>query len=852
MASFIVESSDSNNNETFVPDSNISKIINLAIHDTFNEKMNILENINKYTENTYGIVSSPLLDQLRGTLNNEIIQLITTYCKIIDYTDMVHDFRSCNTHIERILQINNLQLCSALNNINIANSHNIQKDSIIQIIDILQSKGIVIPNLEESFFIPKESIKKYIDEKRINSKRFYLESGRNPDVTSDMIQPKTAYAIYDGCAHSGVAYEDINSYNNPIRSREMQHLISYVDNGLMNNFIEGYKITLYGGFVESFFNPLDMTLIVKASDKYIKIQLTNNVGITVNSIIHHFQIEQIFPNAERGVGNDTQTFQMIETNITNNADPLYIFLITCLKTVCDKIVSTELPINNNFIGHITTVDSYLWAGIYYKYLIGEYRILPTVYEQVKNGWNVRPGIYDMSKEISDRIIRALHLYNIFGLQIPAGFINSFTINPGIIISYSNLINNYYNIYTNCYSLIKHTKTFDNVFIFLSAYKIYNEYKNIYTKILQLKQLLEDFSLQPNEITLLKIPLLEDVLKISSAEQAMNNQQTLLYSDDIKFVVNITPDEQQFLDNFFRLYKDPTNNPTTFISNDKSVLKNDDECQDNVDDSICTHFLKAQKISLTKSSSEKIKDFNMFQALQDGLIDITVINNNSNIIFALNLHKIEPKNKSEMKELFTSSVLELNENNDDVYVLNKTQYTVVGPLELEILWIISIAIILRPNNGTARKKESELTNRIQQFRNYSKILFNYLKPDIFTDETYLINFENFFVNSVLNYFENKVNNTTIETYINIWSMSGLLPITQHNYLYSFNITPNQLNIGLTENTSIPKPNIKLGGKHNVIKQSKESKKHLKNSKKSWKSKISKQKRTRKNRKNPISK
>jgi hypothetical protein len=152
-----------------------------------------------------------------------------------------------------------------------------------------------------------------------------------------------------------------------------------------------------------------MNLIVNiiGTEDFINIRLINNVGITVNSILSSFpNLKRLFQNAERGSGNDEENFEIVGTNL-NQGDPKYVFLATCLKTVCDKIVSTELT-PTPYIGDIATVDGYVWAGVTYKYIIGDYPILPTIYESVKNGWNIKPGIYDINNEISDRIIRLMH------------------------------------------------------------------------------------------------------------------------------------------------------------------------------------------------------------------------------------------------------------------------------------------------------------------------------------------------------------------------------------------------------------------------------------------------------------
>jgi hypothetical protein len=365
----------------------------------------------------------------------------------------------------------------------------------------------------------------------MNVNNFYLESGRIPDI--NLIQPKTIYSIYDACQHSGISYNQVaennlNEYNN------------LVNNQIVSSYIEPYTIGLYGNLVNAIFYPSQMFLQIKFQDYYLNIKLLNNGGISVNSILNYFQLNHEFPNAERGRGNDQQTF-VAETNVKDRN--YLIFLSTCMKTVCDKIVSTELT-PKPYIGNISTTDGYIWAGVTYKYLLGEYPILPTIYESVKNGWNVKPGIYDVSQQISDRIVRLLHLYSIFNMNEELKYLieykfKGFQINKLIIESYYNLIFNYYKIILTSQKILNETTTIDNVFNFLSAIKIINEFNIINKTITELKNNLDNYVRNPDNIELLlKIPLFEDVLKLKTAEEAMNNQQTIVYETDIIYEINL--------------------------------------------------------------------------------------------------------------------------------------------------------------------------------------------------------------------------------------------------------------------------------------------------------------------------
>jgi hypothetical protein len=774
------------NSETLIPKSNLSYVINLAVNGTSNEKININSIIKVIPVNTYGLSSPTLKDQLLQPKikdNNELIGELMRCCKIIDYVDCVHDFKSCNLSIERILGINGINLCSASLNINIDKSHALQEELIKYMVSLLQKNGVIIPILENSFFLPKEQIGQYILSKKVPSK-FYLESGRTPDVPEQLIQPKTICAIYDGCAHSGISYAQAM---NPTFIAQYK---TYYQ-GQVNVNIEDYEILFYGNLVRAIFKPSTMDLIVQinGTEDFINIRLINNVGITVNSILSSFpNLNNLFQNAERGSGNDEENFIIVATNL-KPTDPKYVFLATCLKTVCDKIVSTELT-PNSYIGDIATVDGYVWAGVTYKYIIGDYPILPTIYESVKNGWNIKPGIYDINTEISDRIIRLVHLYVIFNGGVLPPFFNGFVINPGIINSYVNLFKNYYEVGILSKRILENIKVVDNIFDFLSCIKILFNYGKINEKIQDLKHKLILFNGNPNVNTLLQIPLLEDVLKNNGIEDAMNNQQTVIYSSDVVYNIVLNPEQQIFIDEFMNTYKNNIGNPTSFIPiNINEIIDQNGNCNKPAVsnylktynpqeiDVVCDDFNNALIISQRSSQTQSTTPigFNFFTALRDELINVSIKEELSQITFILNQSLVKGYSKklgltvSEVKEWFTNSVYELNDDDDIVYVVNKTNFTITGPLEMEILWILSIAIFTRPLLGSSRMQQAELQKRLQIISNYGKILFSYLKPDYFNDDSYLSNFVTLYIESIKLIGNQGTRNTT---YLELWKHNGL--------------------------------------------------------------------------------
>ena len=743
--------------DNLVVNTNLSKIINLSIDDAFNERVSIGEAIKTMPLNTYGLSDASLFDQLNtpSMLSNiELHEFLNMCCKIIDYADGVHDFRSCNHYIESILGITGfpfpVNLCSQGSQfINVDNSHIIQEFFINSMISKLKENGISIPILEDSFFVPTEGIVKYLSSKD-SPAMFYIESGRSSSIPEQAIQNKTICAIYDGCAHSGVSYSDVTNASK---------LESYtaLNSGHVNLDISNYKLPFYGGMVVATFQPFSMKLKVEivTTGHFIEIQLLNNTGITVNSIMTVFPIlKQHFPKAERGEGNDDITFQIIDTNVQENS-PEYIFLATCLKTVCDKIVSTEIT-PRPYIKDVVTIDGYVWAGITYKYLTGQYSILPTIYESVKNGWNVKPGIYNMTKEISDRLIRLIHLFVLFYGQesLPAPY-NQYPINQGILLSYKNLIETYYVIGELCALIVKNLTVIDNIFDFLSCYKILANYTKINSKIHELRESVHNFfsaGTSDGNIMLnllLQVPLLEDVLKNSSVDGAMKNQQTLIYTSDIVYSFTLTPEQDEYIKYFLSTYKEASQEFTKIIGNNglcnTQILRRfypsygDNQIQD-----VCSAFVKARDINIEYSqiSQPLSYHFDFFTGLVTGLVGVSIDDQLLQITFYLNeklLKEHAKQNKVlviDVKRSFTDSVYKLNDDDDAVYVVDTKNFTITGPLEMEILWILSVAIIRRPiqNTREGRLKEAEISQRNSAITYYGKILYNYLKPDIFSDDT----------------------------------------------------------------------------------------------------------------------
>ena len=840
---------EDNDSDTLVSNTNLSHVINLSVDDTFNEKMNINEIIKKIGVNTYGL-NSPTLKQQLSELQKQnnpvflnIMNMLMGYCRIIDYIDCVHDFKSCNIQMEDLIGIRSelsdlgsqlkANLCSSGSNINVTNSHTLQKSLIKYIVSILQQNGVILPIIEDSFFLPKEEIDKYISSKTSNTK-FYLESGRIPDVPDNLIQPKTICAIYDGCAHSGVSY---------VQATNLDYVTKYNQKytGQVNTNIENYILPFYGNMVHATFKPSTMMLKVEyqPTGEYIEIQLINNVGITVNSVMTSFPLlNNFFTNAERGGGNDEENFKIVGSNIKSNASQL--FLATCLKTVCDKIVSTELT-PETYVGDILTVDGYVWAGVTYKYLIGDYPILPTIYESVKNGWNVRPGIYDINNEISARIIRLVHLYAIFygpdSVQNLRPPFNAISIKDGIINSYFNLIKNYYTVAVLCNIIFKNLKVIDNIFDFLSSIKILNNYNEIKNKIDDLKQKLDHFFENPensNVQNLLQIPLLEDVLKNNGIEVAMNNQQTVIFNDDTLYTFSLTPEESQYMDYFMDKYNTALQYiPITRVIQsgncNKKLVSMHYQTNDNSEiEHICNDFSNALNISQQASQITTPFKLNFFQAICDGLIEVTINEELLLITFKLNqnmLNSFAKTNKItliDVKNSFTNSVYDLNDEEDSVYVIDNKNLTITGPLEMEIIWILSVATLKRKFTGTLRTYDLYLKNRNKTINYHGEILFKFMEG-IIPDER-LSDFVETYTAGILLIDEPTKKYTS---YVDLWANAGF-SFNFSDILSSYLPQPNpeylsQLsNSNIVNNVSLP-GDIKLGGsKKNLKMQQKRAK------------------------------
>jgi len=773
--------------ESLIPNSLISQVINLAVNEISNEKININKAMKTYPLNTYGIVSPTLKEQLVNLQKtdqpryNLLINELLHNCKIIDYVDCVHDFKSCNTIIERILNITGLDLCSSGGNINVDKSHNLQDYCVKNMFEKLQLNNITIPTLNESFFIPTDKISEYIASKNSQTK-FYLESGRTPNVDASLIQPKTIGAIYDGCAHTGISYDDVKNPANLSRYTAMY-------NTVVNTNIENYTITMYGGVVKVIFNPSALALKIMMTNNermFIIITLINNVGITVNSILSSFpEFVAAFKHAERGNGNNETNYTIQSPLLTT--DPIYFFLATCLKTVCDKVVSTEIT-PQPYIMDITTVDGYVWAGVTYKYLTCEYDILPTVYESVKNGWKVRPGIYNINQEISDSIIRVLHLLHLNKIDItsiPA--FKTFEINLGIIESYKNMLKNYNTNATNCQIIIERTNI-NNVFDFISALKILKEYVKINNKIASFQRNLIEFTNNITPVNLLNINLLEDVLKNSSIDDAMNNQQTIIYNEDITYIIDLTEQQKKFMTEFLDTYKNTTK-PATFMP--YQIIKQDSSCDKDLvkrtllmDDTqakdVCDDFKDARDIAISSSTDVTTGPANItfemdfIKAIQDELIIVDIDEILSEITFSINTAIIKSYSKTRQTteaaiiEWFTNNVYSnLYDEQESVYIVDTKNIKITGPLEMEIIWILSMATMTRPLVGRSRIQEKEIANRYKILELHSRLLYGYLKPDYFLDDTHLGNFTKLYMKTVNN---NIINNNI--PYLQMWQEFGL--------------------------------------------------------------------------------
>jgi hypothetical protein len=283
----------------------------------------------------------------------------------------------------------------------------------------------------------------------------------------------------------------------------------------------------------------------------------------------------------------------------------------------------------------------------------------------------------------------------------------------------------------------------------------------------LKQKLALFNETQNVTILLQIPLLEDILKNNGIEDAMNNQQTVIYSNDVVYNLVLNPKQEIFIEEFMNTYKNNIGNPSSFIPIAiNEIINQSGECNTQVVSSylkttdpqeiysVCNDFNNALKITKESSQSQSTTqtDFNFFIALRDDLVKVSIKEELSQITFFLNTSIIKGYSKkrgltvSQVQEWFTNSVYDLNDDDDMVYVVNKKNFTITGPLEVEILWILSIAIFTRPNEGSSRMQNAELQKRLQTISSYGKILFDYLKPDYFNDDTYLNNFITLIINS----------------------------------------------------------------------------------------------------------
>jgi len=562
------------------------------IRDIFVSLEGLLKNAETKTKidnflQEYKITAISLFDQIK-TLNPDVLEKIKKYCLLIDYIDHVHDFKRCSIFMDQLnillvlseLNLTGFQVCGAGDNININRSHELQELCINNIVNILRNAGITVPDIQKEVFLQTDIVTTAQNPYK-NGLLFYSESGRNCDPQ----QEKTVYALADGAGHAGITLDQVMSApsdkNDEIK--DIMDLTHDTDGNLtMSDQKQARKIEMLGGIASSTFDPnttgkgFFVTVeykLTKSTGNKLKISTDTNKrkadelmqdtftlklklikqnprtancpGITVNgicSILKSIVGKDFFPNAERGGGSDVIGIEIVSKNFDEkeNGGKLLAFMLGLSKLCCDKIDETELiDAQGNpaeFIGNVTTADGYIWAGHFYKWLSGKYRIAPTIYRQTSGGWFIRPGVYNTATETSYRFIRAINLHYWMNPTVSGLFKV-----PGIIDSYNALLKNLKDVLQTAAYIINNSNTSDNdIYAFLSAIGLLDDFHYIQENYENLRIKLNAFiaAIKNGETgkvltkLLVEIPFLEDVFAIKHIGLISENQDTLLLTGDI--------------------------------------------------------------------------------------------------------------------------------------------------------------------------------------------------------------------------------------------------------------------------------------------------------------------------------
>ena len=693
------------------------------------------------------------------------------HIKVVNFIDQLHDFKNYNDEIHNIIfgEIEDKNASeyakSAIRTtekIDVPKSHKVQQTTFDNINKILLTYNIIVPPIEPHRFVTRIG----------STKLAYQESGRKGDreiddgeddgddmdqAEGDMgdvsIQSKTVYAVVDGATHTGVNTLDI--YNNLNRD------IYNIDD---TNNRHTLTILLFGDLVQAVINPYDtvgmngipdtsvtMTLTImkgKHINDFVKIRLIGerrkSDGISLNSVLKVFELNESFPNAIRGKGDAPATFRI--EKVSNRILPVIRnFLGLTAKTTCDQVLfsetdyslpsETQATTSKNLIGSVLTVDGYVHAGIRANYLLGRMSELPDVYEMTKGGWILRPGISNMDKEIKDRFIRAVNLAVYFGIITiePSNQYHSQT----IVDKYVDMWNHYYESVKISQKIVNELTVSDNIFTFWSALLALHQASNVMDKIKKLKADLTTFLNNHTNVTnLFKIPHFESVLELLALDAAGRNQQSLITTSNPSLKYNLTDTEDADMIKFdnarIKAMNDGVIMPTNIMRDFCYLGTSVGTSVGGYD--VATYAAKYYEMSAEdfckmletvdelseRAYIQSPKNFDIYSHLKLGSV-ISTVDVEANTVTFASLSKVSAELEAFYRELKEGD----EEGGGWEYKYNTRSRELVGPLQYEILWILSTATLKREfETKRIRTIEIETALRMKVVKQYAEYLYDY--------------------------------------------------------------------------------------------------------------------------------
>lgn len=698
----------------------------------------------------------------------ELMAELLPHTKVVNFVDQLHDFIkfydeinnfvfNMNSEYDKAASAYAREAIGLTGKINVLKSHIVQQKAFDRMYETLARHGIIVPPIGPPRFV--KSIVK-------SKKPAYQESGRkgdggDSDEGGDMdeeggdtdgvvIQPKTVYAVVDGATHKGVTTQEIYTH---ITASPPVYLID------KTNPRRTLTILLFGDLVQAVINPYDgagkqdntdtdtsvtMTLTMIPTGHFIKIRLIGpnrkSQGISVNSVLNVFGLKASFPDAMRGKGDALATFR-IESASSGIASDVVNFLGLCGKTTCDQVLFSETDYGAtgpvlassgfvNQIDKVLTVDLYVHAGIRANYLLGRISELPAVYEMTKGGWMERPGISNMQDEIKSRFVRALNL---------AVYLKVITIDEAgsyydtsIVDNYASMQSNFYTSVKISHKIVKELTIADNIFTFMTSLLAMYQANATIARIGSLITELSRYLGKPTDVSaLFKIPFFESILTLPALDAALRNQQTLITTSNKSIQFKLTQAEEEDMTAYedrrikavtkgviipTNIMRDVCKERTRIPGYDLDTYASEYYGTDL--EGFCSMLMTIDALS-AKAFKNVDGAFDIFGHLRLGTVTSTVnVETNTVILESLS------GNVSSQLETYYGGLNEGDEEGEGTLYKYKSGQ-LVGPLQYEVLWILSAAILKAPfksTRGRSISKENDARKIIVM--QHAKYLYGY--------------------------------------------------------------------------------------------------------------------------------